>query len=96
MGVKYADNKAVTIGTGNPILDELENAGLLPDSGCRAASCGVCACIVTKGSNFIKPMDPVEEDTVNHLDKKTHPVRLICRAHVVDLDAEIELIPYHQ
>ena len=96
MPVKYGDQSPVEIGCDQPILDELESQGLSPDSGCRAASCGVCACEVVEGIQGFSEMDPVEKDTVDFLDKRTNPVRLICRSQLTDAKVNVVLKPYHQ
>lgn len=95
MGVVYGDSEEVKLSGETNILSELEDKSIYADYGCRSASCGVCACKVLEGSEALSPADPVEQDTISYLDKRDFPVRLICRAQVVDINARIVLKSYH-
>ena len=96
MSVKYGDEQSVQVDGKECLLDELEQKGLSPDAGCRSASCGVCACEVIKGIEAFNEKDEIESDTIAHLDPRSNPVRLICRAKISNPQIDVILKSYHQ
>jgi len=78
------DNFEVEIEDGETILEAAEFFSIPLKHDCGGSgNCGTCHVIVEEGADFLSPMSPEEEDTLDRALEVTNESRLACQCGVM-------------